>query len=69
VAKQRKGRAVDVRWRTALAKDVEIVGDREVARAIGISRNTLARVVCGFPVYGGTVEATRAYLAREQRAA
>ena len=65
----RKGKPVSVQWRAQLARDVDALGDEFVAREIGICTNTLARVLAGLCIYGGTYAATRAYIERTRRAA
>jgi predicted DNA-binding protein (UPF0251 family) len=52
-----------------LRREVEEVGDAEVARRIGFSRQALARCVARFGVHRSTAELARAYLITQRAAA
>jgi hypothetical protein len=65
----RKGRPVAADKRARLAKIVAVVGDNEIAEAIGCSVPTLCRVLAGLEVYPVTDAAVSAYLDRQPQAA
>jgi hypothetical protein len=53
----------------ALRRDVDDLGDLEVARRVGCSRQALARAVARFGVHAGTAALARAYLSSQRVAA
>ena len=53
----------------ALRAAVDVLGDIEVARRVGCSRQALARAVARFGIHAGTAALSRAYLGAQRDAA
>jgi hypothetical protein len=62
------GKAVAAEMRLQLANAATELGPTELARQIGYSETTLARVMAGLPVYFATALATHSYLTRSHAA-